>query len=217
MDAETIKREALDAILDLALDLTVRDVTHNGHNWCVHFAGDYGQFCDSFQNQFERDNSPRVIREKIKKHLLGQVTQLRNKGGRRATKKGFDDEGAPNVTELFQEAIAQTTSVIGEAIDRTFGLTSAGIKAAGDVAETIGTGTAEMIRPEVRRAPARPSAAGHATREGAPRKAVRQAERDGATKKAGAKTKGATKSKRASGKKKVAAKKAGAKKSSRKR
>jgi hypothetical protein len=211
MDAETIKREALDAILDLALDSNVSDVTHNGKNWCVQFVGDYGQFCDSFQNQFERDNSPRVIREKIKKHLLGQITLLRNKGGRRTTKKGFDDEGTPNVTELFQEVITQTTSVIGEAIDRTLGLTNAGIKAAGEVAETISTDTAEMFRPDGRRTPSRPSTE-RAARESAPKKAAQKAKRDGATKKA------AGKSKRASVKKKVVGtKKAGGKKSSRKR
>ncbi len=185
MDAETIKREALDAILDLALDSTVSDITHNGKNWCVQFAGDYGQYCDSFQNQFERDNSPRVIREKIKKHLLGQITQLRNKAGRRATKKDFDDGGERNVAELFQEAITETTRAIGEVIDRTLGMTDRGIKAASEVAETITGGTAEMIRPEVRRAP----------RESASDKSAQKERRGGAKKKAAAKS--ASKSKRA--------------------
>jgi len=199
MDAETIKREALDAILDLALDSTVSDVKHNGDKWCVQFAGDYGQYCDSFKNQFEHDNSPRVIREKIKKHLLGQITQLRNKGGRKTTRKAFDDEGAPNVTELFQEAVTQTTNVIGEVINQTLGMAGTSVRAAGEVAESISTGAAEVVRPEVTRAPQRQA---------------RKAKSGGTTKKAAAKTKRAAKSKRAAGTKKAVGTKAGAKKRS---
>ncbi|HEX8177044.1 MAG TPA: hypothetical protein VF543_18275 [Pyrinomonadaceae bacterium] len=206
MDAETIKREALDAILDLQLDSTVTNVTHSGKNWCIQFEGDYGQFCDSFQNQFERDNSERVIREKIKKHLLGQITLLRNKGGRRTTKKGFEDDGQPNVTELFQEAVSSTARTIGEAIDRTLGFTGAGIEAVGEVAEAVTSRTAELIRPERLTSPpeARPAARRTAAKESAPKKAAGKAKRSGAAKK------GAGKSKRA------ATKKSGGKKSSRK-
>jgi hypothetical protein len=208
MDAETIKREALDAILDLQLDSTVSNVTHSGKNWCVQFEGDYGQFCDSFQNQFERDNSPRVVREKIKKHLLAQITQLRNKGGRRTTKKGFDDEAArPNVTELFQEAVSSTARTIGDAIDRTLGFTGAGIEAVGEVAETLTSRTTELIRPEPSTSPPaeRPKARRTAAKESAPKKAVGKAKRSGAATKAAGKTG------------RAAAKKSGAKKSSRKR
>jgi hypothetical protein len=200
MDAETIKREALDAILDLALDSTVSDIKHNGDKWCVQFEGDYGQYCDSFKNQFEHDNSPRVIREKIKKHLLGQITQLRNKGGRQTTKKGFADDKAPNVAELFQEAVTQTTNVIGDVINQTLGMTSTSVRAAGEVAESISMGAAEVIRPEVRPAS---------------RKATQKATRAGTPKKAAAKTKSAAKSQGARGTKKVSGtKKVGAKKKS---
>lgn len=210
MDAETIKREATEALLSLQLDSTVGNVTQNGKNWCVQFSGDYGQFCDSFQNQFERDNSPPVIREKIKKHLLGQITQLRNKGGRRTTKKSFDDQDGRNMSELLQEAITETTRAIGSAIDSTLGVTSRGIKAAGDVAETIGAQTAEIIRPEsASKKPARPSRLNKATPlESAPVKSAVKSKRSGTPRKAAGKTK------RAGGaKKKTSAKK----KSSRKR
>ncbi|MBD0372077.1 MAG: hypothetical protein ICV60_14645 [Pyrinomonadaceae bacterium] len=205
MDAETIKREALDAILDLQLDSTVSGVTHAGKNWCVQFSGDYGQFCDSFKNQFERDNSPRVIREKIKKHLLAQITQLRNKGGRRATKKAFvDDE--PNVAELFQEAVTETTRAIGQAIDRTLGITGAGIQAASDVAESVTARTADLIRPG---RPQSKRARGKAVKkESANVKTAGKAERGGTKRKA------AAKSSRATGKKKAATKKTGGKKKS---
>lgn len=155
MDEETIRREASEALRDLELDSTASAVTRSGKNWCIQFSGDYGQFCDSFQNQFERDNGPRIIREKIKKHLLGQITQLRNKGNRKARRKGFDEtEGrGRNVTELFQEAITQTTRAVGEAIDRTLGITEATIKSAGEVAETLNDTTTAMLRPERARKP----------------------------------------------------------------
>lgn len=204
MDAETIKREALDAILDLQLESAVSGVTQSGKNWCVQFEGDYGQFCDSFQNQFERDNSPRVIREKIKKHLLGQITQLRNKGGRRTTKKGFDDEGEHDVPQLFQEAVSATARTIGQAIDRTLGITGASIEAVGDVAEAVTARTAELIRPEAATsAPrARPQTRRTAAKEGASKKTGEKAERSGSTKKAAGKTKRAGGTKKAAGKKK---------------
>jgi hypothetical protein len=201
MDAETIKREAGEALLDLELDSTVSDVLQSGKNWCIQFAGDYGRFCDTFQNQFERDNSPRVIREKIKKHLLGQITQLRNKGGRKATKKSFDDDKR-NVTDLFQDAVTETTRAIGEAIDRTFGFTTAAIKSAGDVAETVTSKTSEMIRPErvtvsrpaqTSKTPARKSpakkAAGKSARAGSKRKASGKSARAAVKKSAGARKK----------------------------
>jgi hypothetical protein len=199
MDAETIRSEASEAILILELDSSVSAVTQSGKNWCVQFSGDYGQFCDSFQNQFERDNSPRVIREKIKKHLLAQITQLRNKGGRRTAKKGFkeEEEPRPNAAELLQEAITQTTRAVGDAIGRTLGVTGAGIQAATDVAEQLTARTAEIVRPpraESNR-PARPAKA--RTRRSASGKAER-----GTTKK------------KAVGKVKRAARKSGGKKQS---
>lgn len=209
MNAETIEREARDALLDLQLDTTVSRVMQNGKNWCVQFSGDYNQFCDSFQNQFDRDNSPAVIRQKIKKHLLEQITQLRNKGGRRTTRKGFDED-QPNVTELFKEAITETTRAIGDAIDRTLGFTGATVQAATDAAETVTARTAEIIQPE------RPSAS--AARPKASRKAAAgkssQRKETGKARQGGTKRKAAAKTKRAaSGAKKTG----GKKKSSRKR
>lgn len=207
MNAETIKREALDAILDLQLDSNVTGVTHNGKNWCIQFEGDYGQFCDSFQNQFEHDNSPRLIREKIKKHLLGQITQLRNKGGRRTTKKGFQDDEA-NVAELFQEAVSETARTIGDAIDRTLGLTGSSIEAVGEVAQAVTARTAEMIRPES--TVAAPAASRPRTRRTASKESGKKGSgkggRGATAKKAAGKTKRAGAAKKAAGKKKSARK-----------
>lgn len=207
MDAETIKREALDAILDLQLDSSVTGVTQNGKNWCVQFEGDYGQFCDSFQNQFERENSPRVIREKIKKHLLAQITQLRNKGGRRAAKKSFTDD-EPNVAELFQEAVSETARTIGEAIDRTLGLTGSSIEAVGEVAQAVTARTAEMIRPEAATSAPKSSHAGgrRAAAKESKKKGGGKAGQRATTKKAAVKPKRAGSAKKAAGKKKSGSK-----------
>jgi hypothetical protein len=207
MDAETIKREAGMALEDLELDSVVSNVTHSGTNWCVHFTGDYSQLCDSFQNQFGHDNSVRVIREKIKKHLLAQITQLRNKGGRQTTRKGFDEEqGRLNATELFQETITQTTRAIGEAVNRTLGVTGAVIKSASDVAETVTANASEMLRPP-------PVAARDTPRSRSTQAAAKKSSGKASVKTRGAASKkAATKSKRAAGTKKAAAKKSGSRK-----
>ena len=181
MDAETIKREASEAILDLELEASVTNVTQNGKNWCVHFEGDYSQYCDSFQNQFEHDNSQRVIREKIKKHLLSQITQLRNKGGRRTTKKSFDDEQErANVTELFQEAVTQTTRAIGEVVDRTLSLTGAAIQSANDATETVTARTSDMVRSPIN---AQKRKSSGKKKQGATKKATKATKKKAATKK----------------------------------
>ncbi len=147
MDQEIIKREAGAAIKALELDSEVSHITQSGRNWCIQFSGDYGQFCDTFQNQFEHDNSARVIREKVKKHLLSQITQLRNKGGRKVSKKSFDDQAQPNLTQLFQDAMTETVRAVGDTINRTLGATGAAIESAGEVASTITDGAAEALRP----------------------------------------------------------------------
>lgn len=204
MDAETIKREASAALDDLEIDSTVGDVTHSGENWCVQFSSDYGRFCDSFQNQFKRDNSPRVVREKIKKHLLAQVTQLRNKGGRRTTKKGFGEEAQPDVGGLVADAIGQTSRAIGQAIDRTLGFTAESIDAAGGFAETLGTGTRDMLRSAARPvAEQSQPALGNLAREDTPAKSRKRASPSSRTEKAAAKTKRAAARKKTAGKAKA--------------
>ena len=210
MDAETIRQEASDAILDLELDSNVTQVAQVGKNWCVQFEGDYSQYCDSFQNQFDHDNSPRVIREKIKKHLLSQITLLRNKGGRHTTRKDFDDSERPNVPELVQEAVTETARAIGDAIDRTLGFTGAITQTASEAAQTVTAGAAEMMRPDLASQSARPRAHRTAVKEShGAKKALQKSTKSGAKRKAATKTSGG-------GRKKTAGKKGG-KKSSRKR
>jgi hypothetical protein len=224
MGEEIIRREASLAIDDLELDVAVTAVTQSGDNWCVQFAGDYTQFCDTFKNQFKRDNSPRVIREKIKKHLMGQITQLRNKGRNRASRTGFDaGDSSPNVTGLMQDAVTQTARAVGEAIDRTLGITTAAIKSAGDLSETLTAKATETLSPPARtNHSALPSEAAQPPR--ASLVSTGRAARAGKAKQSEDKTKrGAAKKKpvkKTASKKKATAKRAarkGARKASRKR
>lgn len=209
MDEEIIRREASEAMLDLELDSTISSVTHSDNKWCIQFENGYGRFCDTFQNQFDRDNSPRVIREKIKKHLLGQITQLRNKGSVKARKKGFsaEEDRGPDVTELFQAAVTQTTRAIGEAVDRTLGVTGATIKSAGDLSQTISAKATEALEPARIAESIRP-----ATVSAQRRSASGKATKKGGTKRGGTKRKAAAKPARAGRAKKSAGKKKSARK-----
>src|SRR5215210_7262274 len=84
MDEQAITGAAEEAINDLQLDCKIKDVCRspNGEQWCVQFSGKYGQFCDDFKDQFEKENSSSLVREKIKSHLLKQVTKIRSTTGK---------------------------------------------------------------------------------------------------------------------------------------
>jgi hypothetical protein len=209
MDQETIRREASEAIKALELESEVSGVTQAGKNWCIQFSGDYGQYCDTFQNQFEHDNSARVIREKVKKHLLGQITLLRNKGGRKVSKKGFDED-QPNLTQLFQDAVTETVRAVGDVIDRTLGATETAIESAGEVATRLSAGTAEALRPVAEARPVLLPTRRAASRKAAPRKSAGKGVKKSA--KNSAKAAAGKGKKRASGKKRAAVKKKGSRK-----
>ena len=212
MDEETIKREASAALDVLELEARISAVTKAGDNWCIEFGGDYGQFCDEFKDLFGRFNSPRVVREKVKKHLLAQVTQLRNKGRRRAAKRDAGEDSAPGVAELLQETVAQTTRVVTDAIDRTVGLASAGLKSISDAAENLNS-TGTPVTPPVREARSKPAplpAKSKETRSASSRPGTAAKKR--AASKPAEKTRTTT-----AGRTKKATKKAVGKKSSRKR
>src|SRR5215212_2537961 len=85
MDERAINGAAIEAIKDLELDCEIKEVRQlaGKDEWCIQFSGKYGQFCDDFKNQFGKENSASVIREKIKSHLLKQVSKIRSGTGRR--------------------------------------------------------------------------------------------------------------------------------------
>lgn len=217
MDEQIIRREASAALDDLELDAQVTAVAQAGDNWCIQFGGDYGQFCDEFKDLFGHESSPRVVREKVKKHLLSQVTQLRNKGRRRAAKREVEASG-PDASELLQEVVEQTTRVVTEAIDRSVDLASAGLKAVAETAESLNPSAAHSLAAPVREARSTPaplaSKSVGAKRVGAKRASSRH--ETAAKKSAGSKRASKTRTTGAGGSKK-ATKKAAAKKSSRRK
>jgi hypothetical protein len=135
MDERAINGAAIAAINDLGLDCEIKDVCKGGEKdeWCIQFSGKYGQLCDVFQNQFGKENSSKVIREKIKSHLIKQVTKIRSNTGRRRK---------PAVAEALDSGqsasgmLTEPLKVMGEVLGRATGLAGDVISRASSIAET---------------------------------------------------------------------------------
>ena len=129
MDERAINGAAIEAIRDLEIDCEIKEVCRagSGDEWCVQFSGKYGQFCDSFKNQFGKESSPQVIREKIKSHLIKAVTKIRSGTGRkrkpmvsergesRETQSGILTAPLKMVGEVFDRVASIAGTVIGQA------------------------------------------------------------------------------------------------------
>src|SRR3982751_2032897 len=87
-DEQAITRAAETTINDLLLNCRVEKVfEHPKHKgkWCIRFTNDYGQFCDEFRNESGQENSPRLIREKIKNYFLKMRKPVRIRRGSKTT------------------------------------------------------------------------------------------------------------------------------------
>jgi hypothetical protein len=135
MDERAINGAAIEAIRDLELDCEIKEVCQrgSGDEWCIQFSGKYGQFCDSFMNQFEKESSPEVIREKIKGYLIKQVNKIRITTGRRR-KPAVADAGEKREPE--SGILAAPLKLIEELFDRAVAVTGGAIGQASTVAET---------------------------------------------------------------------------------
>ena len=142
MDEKSIKRAAGKALNDLELECEVREVCRSpgGDQWCIQFSGSYSQFCDKFQDQFERDNSLLVVREKIKRHLLKQVDKLRRSTGKSRRPKPHPAE--PPRTE--SNLLAAPLQMIGEVLDRASQITGSVVEQAAGVADAARQTIAHM-------------------------------------------------------------------------
>ena len=124
-DEQAIKSAAEAAINDLQLDCRVEKVfEHPRRNdkWCIQFTGDYGQFCDEFRNESGEENSPQLIREKVKSYFLKMRKPVRVRRGRkpRADKQ---ESILPGVSMgIVGEALGQTTRLVGEVVNQVSGL-----------------------------------------------------------------------------------------------
>ncbi|HEV2915187.1 MAG TPA: hypothetical protein VGX92_18055 [Pyrinomonadaceae bacterium] len=153
MDKEVITRAAREAVNDLQLDCEITEVgkPFGKTTWCVQFTGSYGQFCDEFQDKAGKENSARVIREKIKRFFLKQrkpTRIVRGKGP--ATKSRSRTEGnlLGTLMEVGEQALRQASRITSEVVERASTLNRAVLKTEADLVEGISPTAAELIRPD---------------------------------------------------------------------
>jgi hypothetical protein len=153
MDEQAITRAAEEAVNDLQLDCKINKVCRSprGDQWCVQFSGKYGQFCDDLKNQFGKDNSARVVQEKIKSHLLKQVTKMRsNTGKTRRPRANPSDEGQAQGTimsaplKMIEDAFNRATEIAGEVVKQVAGVAGAAQETVANMAESISPVTIEI-------------------------------------------------------------------------
>jgi hypothetical protein len=135
MDEQAINGAAIAAINDLQLDCEIKEVCQSsgGDEWCVQFSGKYGRFCDGYKNQFGKESSAEVVREKIKGYLIKQVNKIRTTTGRRR-KPAVADSGEKREAEsgIFTAPL----KIVEELFDRAVGIAGGVVSQASNVAET---------------------------------------------------------------------------------
>src|ERR671939_1791524 len=147
MDEESIKRAAGEAINDLQLDCEIKEVCRSpdGSEWCVQLAGNYGQFCDEFKNQFGRENSFAVTREKIKSYLLKQVVKIRSSTGRKRMggntmaekRKRSGGSALTAPLKVVEEVVGQATEMASPVMDQAAAVTKTALDTAASAAQSI--------------------------------------------------------------------------------
>lgn len=142
MDEQAIKRAAEEAMSDLQLDCEVKEVCRSsgGDEWCVQFSGKYGQFCDEFKNQFGKENNPRIVQEKIKRHLLKQVTKIRSSTGKSRRPKAKSENESSTQTSLMSAPL----EVVGEVLSRASQMAGSVVEQAAGVSDAARQTIANM-------------------------------------------------------------------------
>jgi hypothetical protein len=135
MDERAINGAAIEAIRDLELDCEIKEVVQasGADQWCIQFSGKYGQFCDEFKNQFGEESSPQVLREKIKSHLIKQVSKIRSGTGRKRKAVTVETEES---RETGSKLLAEPLRMVGEVFERLTGITGIVVDQATTAAET---------------------------------------------------------------------------------
>ena len=152
MDEKMITRSAEAAIADLELDCGIEGVRHLSGDvgWCVEFSGKYGPLRDNFKNQFDKENSAKVIREKIKRHLLEQVTKIRSNTGKRKrpravlNKNRDESRVTDKAYEFIDDAFDRASRLAGRVAERVSGAAAAARDAVSDIAENLTPITVEV-------------------------------------------------------------------------
>lgn len=159
MDKEEIKRAASEAVKDLQLDCEITEISSpiGKDIWCIQFTGSYGQFCDSFHDKAGKENSARLIREKIKRFFLkqrkparivrGRSSAARERGGSSSGGSGGQSNLLGTLLEVGEGAIRQAARIGGEVIERATTVNRTVLETEADWIQTISPTAAELIRP----------------------------------------------------------------------
>lgn len=151
LDEQTIKEAAAEALDSLQLDAAVKSVCADGDKWCVQFEAEYSQFCDGFRDQFGKENSFELIREKVKRHVLKQQQNKIRAGVR--IRRGKAERG-PTPDNLFETAVkaiegiaTQTADLTGEIINQAARLPQTALSVLKDAAQVVNqTSTGESAQ-----------------------------------------------------------------------
>lgn len=155
MDKEEVRRAAGEAINDLQLDCEITEINSpiGKDVWCIQFTGSYGQFCDSFHDKAGKENSARLIREKIKRFFLKQrkparIVRGRSSAGReRRAGGGGESNILGALLEAGEGAIKQAVRIGSEVIERAATVNRTVLETEADWIQTISPTAAELIRP----------------------------------------------------------------------
>jgi hypothetical protein len=213
LDEQAITTAAAAALQDLELDIEVKSASADGERWCVQFTAEYRQFCDTFRDQFGKENSFELIREKIKRDLLKQQqnkirSNVRIRRGKTEQRGPTSDNLLETALKTIGGAVGQTAEVAGEIIKQASSLPEQALTALADVTDGIGPSSTpplqsgQDVEQPLARVRVKVKTAAKSTRKRSPsaRKATskKRAAAKKATKKAAKKA--ASKSKRASAK-----------------
>jgi hypothetical protein len=127
----------------------------DGEQWAVRFSGKYGQFCDKLQDNFGKESSPRVVREKIKRHLLKQVEQIRKGEGRSKITRGRSRAGGrkepsgilSTPLDVLSDIFGRASGIATDLFNRASGAAETASESVSSVAQTVLPAATEMLNP----------------------------------------------------------------------
>ena len=168
LDEQVITRAAEEAVNDLQLNCRVEKVFQHPRSkekWCIQFTGEYGQFCNEFRNQQGQQNSPELIREKVKSFFLRmrKPVRIRRGSSHQVNRSRQESILSSAPLEIVGQAIDQTTRLVGDVINQVSGLARSALDT-----EVVVNVELPTIAPQ---APARKS---RKTRQPSKRKAVKK-------------------------------------------
>jgi hypothetical protein len=127
LDEQVIRSAAETAVNDLNIHCRIEKVfqhPRSNDKWCIQFTADYGQFCDEFRSKSGEENSPQLIREKVKSYFLKMRKPVRvRRGSSQKTERGKQSSAFSSAPlEIVGQAIDQTSRLVGEVINQVSGL-----------------------------------------------------------------------------------------------